>query len=281
VAWFTQHVHQDTLNMPYQYAYLYKYGLNANKETEYIQLPDNPSIKIFAITAALDKYDDAEAVQPLYDDFSDRKTMQLVLPKRISTPELIPQATIKTDDNSDLSKLLYRPTMKDYADLHMPAGVTVKYFFSGTEKKEGYKPEKGMSAGQAVDGMFDLLPADSAKDIWFEQGESRIVMDLQKTLEIDSLHLFTQESLKRGAQAFSMWGSDQPGMPSAEGDPKAAGWHFIVYSQAIDIWQDNKAVYSITPENNKALKYRYLMWVSEETPHGPYYFREIDVFEKQ
>jgi hypothetical protein len=31
----------------------------------------------------------------------------------------------------------------------------------------------------------------------------------------------------------------------------------------------------------KPKQYRYLLWVSEDSQHGPFYFREVDVFEKQ
>lgn len=281
VAWFATHLHKDTLNIPYQYAYLFKYVLTADPETGYIQLPDNPSIKIFALTVAQNDFDVATPVQPLYDDFSSRKTLTLAIEKHFVTENLTPTVKVTTDDNSDQNKLPYRVSMKDYADMHMPAGATMKYYYSGTGIMEGYQPAQGISVNALVDGMFDLLPSDTTKDIWFEKGEGRLVMDLQEPLEIDSLHLFAQMSLKRGGQIFSLWGSDKSVMPVVTGDPKTAGWQFMVYVPALDVWGNNKAVYSVVTEKGKPLKYRYLMWLSEETPHGPFYFREVDVFEKQ
>jgi hypothetical protein len=164
--------------------------------------------------------------------------------------------------------------------MHMPAGVTLKYYHYGVDQREGYMPEQGMLISPGVDGMFDLLPSDSAKDVWFREGEGRLVMDLQSVMEMDSIHIFSRNNLKRGPQAFSLWGSDKPVCPPVEGDPKSKNWQFIGYSPSRDLWSDDKAVYSIKPEAS-VLKYRYLMWVSEETMHGPYYFREVDIFEKQ
>ena len=48
-----------------------------------------------------------------------------------------------------------------------------------------------------------------------------------------------------------------------------------------DIWGNSKALYTVIPLPGKSKQYRYLLWVSEDSPHGPFYFREVDVFEKQ
>jgi hypothetical protein len=68
-------------------------------------------------------------------------------------------------------------------------------------------------------------------------------------------------------------------MPAVKGDPKAAGWNFITLVQPEDIWGNARGLCTIIPEKLK--QYRYLLWVSEGTPHGPFYFREVDVFERQ
>ncbi len=130
------------------------------------------------------------------------------------------------------------------------------------------------------DGMFDLLPADSVKDVWFEQGESRIVMDLQNNLGIDSLHLFAALDTKRGPEIFSLWASDKPSLPPVTGDPRSGGWKYLMMAGPPDIWGNSKAVYSIVPDRKKPLNCRYLMLVSEGSGHGPYSFREIDIFER-
>jgi hypothetical protein len=130
------------------------------------------------------------------------------------------------------------------------------------------------------DGMFDLLPADSVRDTWFEQGEGRIVMDLQKEMLIDSIHLFSVLTLKRGPQFFSLWGLPDK-KPVITGDPKANGWEYIVSATPLDVEGSGNAVSSIVTEREKAERYRYLMWVSENSAYGPYYFREVDIFESQ
>ena len=131
------------------------------------------------------------------------------------------------------------------------------------------------------DGMYDLLPADSVNDKWSLKGEGRILMDLQRDLEIDSIHLFIAQSMARGGQSFSLWGATGDQLPSMSGDPKKAGWNFVALATPEDIWGNSKALYTITPLPGKNFRYHYLVWISEDSPHGPFYFREVDVFDKQ
>jgi alpha-mannosidase len=280
VAWFATHVRKDTINDPYHYAYIFKYSMDVSPSAEFLQLPDNKAIKIYAITVAGNYYDQAIPVQPLYDDFTNRKGFTLNLEKSYVPENIIPMAKVTATTNRQLNDLPYKISMKDYADLHMPNGVTVSYYYSGTEQMKSNMPEQGILLAACNDGMFDLLPSDSLKDVWFEKGEGRIVMDLQHNIGIDSLHMFAALDSKRGPETFSIWVSDKPALPSLKGDPKVNGWKFLAMADPVDVWGNSKVVYSIVPETKKPLNCKYIMLVSENTGHGPYYFREIDVFEK-
>lgn len=280
VAWFSTHVRKDTLNDAYHYAYIFKYSMDVSPAAGFLQLPDNDAIKIFAISVAENYYDQEQPVQPLYDDFSGRKALSLNLPKSNVSEEMVPAAKMTLFRNRNLNDLPYKISMKDYADMHMPNGVTVNYYYSGTESLKANQPAQGMMVATCNDGMFDLLPSDSAKDVWFEQGEGRIVMDLQNNLGIDSLHVFAALDPKRGPEIFSLWASDKPSLPPVTGDPKSTGWKYLAIAGPPDIWGNSKAVYSIVPDKKTPLNCRYLMLVSEGSGHGPYYFREIDVFER-
>ncbi|HTX88370.1 MAG TPA: glycoside hydrolase family 38 C-terminal domain-containing protein [Bacteroidales bacterium] len=280
VAWFVPHMHKDSLNMPYQYGYVYLYSMEVSPSAGFLQLPYNDAIRIFAITVSDNPNDQAQPLKPLYDDFTGRKSFPLVLEKRYVSEDMAPMAKLTVTRKKTLNDLPYRISMKDYADLHMPNGVTMKYYYSGTETIKGKMPEEGMVMSAMIDGMFDLLPADSVKDVWFENGEGRIVMDLQRPTGIDSLHMFSQVDPVHGPQFFSVWYSDKDKMPSVEGDPKAAGWKYMVSATPLDVWGSGKVVYSMVPDKAKPQQYRWMMWVTESTDHGPYYFREVDVFER-
>jgi alpha-mannosidase len=280
VAWFATHVRKDTINDPYHYAYIFKYGMDVSSAAGFLQLPENDAIKIFAITVAENYYDQAQAVEPIYDDFSERKGFSLNLDKSYVSEDMVSSARIVNVRNRNLNDLPYKISMKDYADMHMPNGVTVNYYYSGTEKMKTNMPDQGVLVPACNDGMFDLLPSDSVKDVWFEKGEGRIVMDLQNNLGIDSLHMFAALDTKRGPETFSIWVSDKAVRPSITGDPKASGWKYLAFVKPVDVWGNSKVVYSLIPEAKTPINCKYVMLVSEASGHGPYYFREIDVFER-
>ena len=281
VAWFATHLHRDTLDIPYQYAYVFKYGLEAGPGSETLQLPDNESIKIFAVSLSDNPSDQLHLAQPLYDDFTGRQALALNLAKSYVDEKMVPAAKINVYRNRNMARLPAKLTMKDYADIHQPNGVTSSYFFSDADSALAGSIRNGMNVAAINDGMYDLLPGDSLSDKWSEKGEGRIMMDLQNEIELDSIHIFTPQSTARGAQSFSMWGATGNNAPPVKGDPKAAGWSFIALAPPEDIWGNSKALYTVTPLPEKSKQYRYLLWVSEDTPHGPFYFREVDVFEKQ
>jgi alpha-mannosidase len=279
VAWFATHVRKDTVNIPYQYAYIYKYAMDVSPVAGTLQLPDNDAIKIFAISVADNPYDGIEPLVPLYDDFSGRKSIVLAPEIHYVKGDMVPEANIKIVKKQNLADLPARITSKDYADMHMPNGVIVRYCYTGGEKIQGPRPESGVVISAANDGMFELLSSDSLKDIAFEQGEGRIIIDLQREMDIDSVNIFSLLDLKRGPQFFSAWGLPDKNAV-VTGDPKASGWTYLASVTPNDVTGGGKTLYTITPKKGKSARYRYLMWVSEDSWHGPCYFREIDVFEK-
>lgn len=278
VAWYTPHLHKDTVNVPHQYGYIFKYAMDVSTAADYLQLPNNEAIKIFSITLANNPYDQITPVKPLYDDFSNRKGFPLVLEERIVKENMPPMGVANAETGRQLSDLPYKVTMKDFADMHMPNGVVVNYYYSGLDKNDKKLPEQGMTVASINDGMFDLLPSDSTKDVWFDKGEGRVVMDLQKVATIDSLHIFAVTESKRGPQRFSVWISDKEVLPAVTGEPKSGEWKFVTDVLPVEIWGNGRVVYSLSPLKGQNLNARYIMWISEDSPHGPYYFREVDVF---
>lgn len=78
IAWFASHVHQayPTMNLPYQYCYLYKYEIDIPAGAKTVTLPNNERIKIVAMTVAND-VEPAKPLQPLYDNFANSKPFVL------------------------------------------------------------------------------------------------------------------------------------------------------------------------------------------------------------
>ena len=278
VAWYTPHLHNDSANIPYRYAYIYKYGLEVDPSTGSVRLPEDPSVKIFALTLAEDPYHDIRVVNPLYDDFSGRERVQLNLADRYVTPGMVPTSSVIVSRKRNVEELPVKVTTKDYASVLRPNGVTARYL--GSESTDpGREPWSLVPVSVITDGMFDLLPADSARDVWYSEGEGRLVLDLQRSIEVDSLHIFSSLDLSRGAQSFSIWGYPDKSNPNLTGNPSTAGWSLITFVKPMDLWGGGKAVWRILSEQPTTC--RYLLFVSDSGGHGPVFFREVDVFEKQ
>ncbi|GAB6009923.1 alpha-mannosidase [Dysgonomonas reticulitermitis] len=70
IAWFASHYHTPQGDASYKYCYIYKYCLDLPVGAHTLILPNNPSIKIMAITASTTS-EEATPLQKLYDDFAD------------------------------------------------------------------------------------------------------------------------------------------------------------------------------------------------------------------
>ena len=77
VAWFGTHRHHPVLgNEPYQFCYLFAKDIPLASNANTLKLPDNPQVKIMALTLVTDDAD-AMTAQLLYDDFGDRDPIAL------------------------------------------------------------------------------------------------------------------------------------------------------------------------------------------------------------
>ncbi len=73
VAWYASHRHhpQDGDEF-YVYCYLFKYGFELPPGTRAITLPDNPRIRVFAVSVARDNHAATRPARPLYDTLEHR-----------------------------------------------------------------------------------------------------------------------------------------------------------------------------------------------------------------
>ena len=67
LAWYCDHHHNASgANVPYAYSYLFAYEIEVPQNAHAIRLPNNPNVRIFAISAA-EENPETKPVQPLYD----------------------------------------------------------------------------------------------------------------------------------------------------------------------------------------------------------------------
>jgi alpha-mannosidase len=76
LAWYCSHRHlADGSDAIYSYSYLFKYRLALPAGAKTLTLPNNPNIRVIAVTAAQDDNAATQPAQPLYDDFTGRQPM--------------------------------------------------------------------------------------------------------------------------------------------------------------------------------------------------------------
>jgi hypothetical protein len=304
IAWFASHRHTTEANDAYQYSYMFKYSVDLPKGTKSVTLPQNSKIKIFAITVANEQKEDVIPLQPLYDDFKDNKPIE-VRTKEIVTADLKPldykTKPLFTEDidprmSSRVISYLKRagldtvivktiPVNTDYADVSTGNKVTATYFATG-ESSGGieYKNQK-FNIGNILDSGSGIL-----KDtVFFENGEGRILIDLQKPVSIDKMNFYFEsfgrgtrggapsQTRNRGQQVFSIWALKDN--PDVTGDPKAKGWQFVgTYgAEGGRGFRGTGTSY----EFNNNLNCRYLMFISDGNWHGTDYIKQLDIFEKK
>ncbi|HKI89920.1 MAG TPA: glycosyl hydrolase-related protein, partial [Draconibacterium sp.] len=307
IAWFTSHRHTPEANDAYQYSYMYKYGVDLPKGTKTITLPQNSKVKIFAITVANDQKDQVTPLQLLYDDFKDNKPVE-VRTKEIVTADLKPLdyelKSLYTEDIDPrmLSRLIPYlkragldtvitktvPSTSDYADVSTGNKVTATYYASGTSSDGVEYENQKFNVGNILDSDSGVL-----KDtVFFDNGEGRILIDLQKPVSIDKMNFYfesfgrggarggaySQMMRNRGQQVFSIWASQNES--DVTGDPKVKGWQYVGNYGANSGGRRFRGSGTSYVFNND-LNCRYLMFISDGNWHGTDYIKQLDIFKKK
>jgi hypothetical protein len=282
IAWYANHRHSAKANDAYQYSYLSKS----------VTLPVNSKIKIFALTVASNPIEECTPVQALYDDFKESKPAVLRV-KEIITPDMKPviyaqkplfttvdprmtsnprvKAYLKSQ-GMDTVIVATQPSFKDYADVSSGNKVSAVYIASGTSSKGKEYVKVKMDLNQVLDSKEGKL----ADTTWFDNGEGRYVLDLQKSLQVDRIELFLNQFRGRGGQIFSIWASDNP--VDNEGDPKTKGWSYVGFYGSGGRGMMGASGTSLKFGDN--LKCRYLMLLTDGKWHGNDYLKQVDIYVK-
>ena len=290
IAWYASHSHSPSSNEAYRYSYLYKYEISIPRGALTLTLPLNNKIKVFAVTFAENANDDMVLLQPLYDDFKDNKPVQLRA-KEYITPDLQPIKSNQqllfnegVDDrqiqriktllkNNGMDTVISKtvPSVSDYADVKSGNGVTATYYATG-------KASSGRIYNNEKIDISNILDSQSGKlkdTVLFDNGEGRIIVDLQKQINISKINLYISSFRNRGSQMFSIWTSEN--LSDITGDPKSTGWKYA-------------GVYGLMPRTSGStgisyifdnLRCRYIMFVTEGSWHGSEYLRQLDIIEKK
>ena len=296
IAWYASHRHSANANDAYQYSYLYKYEFNLPKGVTSVTLPDNDKIKIFAITVANKTNEDITPLQPLYDDFKDNKPVELRVHEYVTADlkalksvqkPLFSSDRLESADPRAMARLRSYlkslgmdtvmvktlPSATDYADVKSGNKVSAVYYATGKSAAGKDYQNVKMDLSQILNSQSAAGSGDST---WFNNGEGRYIIDLQKPVAIDKINLYLDQFRDRGNQVFSMWASEK----SADfgGDPKAKGFQYLgMYGLG---GRRGLGMAGTSIEFQAPLTCRYLMFISDGSWHGTDFLKQLDVFIK-
>jgi alpha-mannosidase len=297
IAWFASHSHSAAANQAYEYSYLFKYEMNIPEGATAVSLPKNNKIKIIAMTVASSTQDDIVPLQPIYDDFSGNKPVQLRW-KEYVTEDMKPlavQAPLFTENPDERTlprvkqylkdagldtNIVITPLSKsDFADSNSGNNVSATYYPAGTSS------DGKLYTGEKL-GLQNIIDQSSpVKDtLLFENGEGRILIDLGKPVAVSKLNMFfdnpstgasrnrSRNGYPRNTQRlFSLWVADTN--PVITGDPKTNGWKF----SALYGGGRSFGVPGATFLFDGKTKVRYIMIVTEAGWHGTRFMYHLDV----
>lgn len=276
VAWFATHRHTATgENEAYQFSYIFKYDFPIPAGADFVVLPDEPKIKVFAMAAA-DPAKPVRGAADLYDNFDNRP--EITVRKRpgdyLSGKTPLGTVTMERADSYD-ALTLCKPTDQDYADQHAGNGVEFRYC------QNGYfaPPSRGGAEGRLIrlnDGLVGRNNDDLDRCTFFDNGEGRFAVDLRKAVALEKVCTYSWHRSDRAPQTFSLWAATEKIPLDADLQAEdGGGWTLIARVDTRHLGQGGVHASCVVFPKDK--QYRYLMWVTDLMVQSTF-FNEIDVF---
>ncbi|MCH8852762.1 MAG: hypothetical protein IID41_08950, partial [Planctomycetes bacterium] len=285
IAWFCTHRHHpDNGNEAYQFSYLYKYGFDVPSGAKTLTLPDNPRIKILAVTMSRNTNDATRPARALYDDFTDRKSIDLrhvyPLPPVPVFQGVDPVAAVTIDRQPRFEDLsMGAPLATDQVDAASALGAVFRYYDGhGEYSPHGQSGAINGTLPRLNDGLVARDNDDTERCVWYDN-EGRFFIDLKRSLPIAAINTYSWHRSNRAPQFFSIWGSDAEEMPPPDfkhGNHEP--WTLLAVVRTKELGQGEKHGSSVTPAADRDLlgPFRHLLWIAEDVGEGTF-FTEIDV----
>lgn len=284
VAWFCTHRHHPTGgNEPYRFSYLFEYGFPLESGVTSIRLPDDPRIKVLAVTAATGGHWDVRPASPLYDDFTSRKPVELrhsyPSPPKPLHEGLDPLATVVLDRRAqDVELRMGPPVASDIADQSGGRGLIVRFHDGDGEfRPHAASGAVGNTLPRLNDGLASGRDEDSSHCSWFDN-PALVYIDLQQLTPVARINTYSRSRGDRARQFFSLWGSSAETMPNPAFEHGGHdGWTLLAVVDTREIGRGSMHGSSVEPPlgRDRIGDFRYLLWVSPRSVGT--FFTELDV----
>lgn len=282
IVWFSTHRHHPTKgNEAYKFCYLYRYDLRVPPEATSITFPDNPKIKILAMSATNGGPPPLRPAAPLYDDFTDREPVKFRYEYPPPPPPVhegvIPIGTAATERADSFDALtLPKPSKTDLADAASKNAVE----FIAFQTENEFRPHRrsGIVDGRLPrlnDGEVAQSDDDTERCIWYDEA-GRFYADLKEPRLLSAITTYSWHKDSRAPQYFSLWGSNAAKMPDpAIAAHKTEGWTLIASVDTRPLGQGGVHASRITADNGLGT-FRWLLFAVEDNGQGTF-FTEIDI----
>lgn len=285
IAWYCTHRHHPARgNEAYRFSYLFQLRLPRTAGEDRLVLPDDPRIKVFAISLAKHTNDTVTPAMPLYDDFDARPPLalrhQYPPPSRPPYTDATAAGRVVVDRAERFADLVMgAPSAADDVDQSRDTGLLFR-FYAGDGR---YPPHHGSGAVEdalprLTDGAAARHDDDTDRCVWYDN-EGRFYLDLQQTVKVRRINVFSWHRDVRAAQHFSVWGSDRAALPSLDLQFGAhADWTLlgVVDTKALGDGGCHGSSISAPTDSAALGPFRYLLWIAEDVGQGTF-FTEIDV----
>ncbi|MCU0866445.1 MAG: hypothetical protein MUC36_21895 [Planctomycetes bacterium] len=179
------------------------------------------------------------------------------------------------------------PASGDYLDAASGTGATVAWV-------PGFARAHGSPEGKDQDAAARLLPRlhdgeaarnndDWQRSVWFDKhkvdgrdsDDGRLVVDLQRAVEVSRIHTYSWHGGYRSTQQYDVYGSAADGAPdAAAADPTAAGWTKVAEVDSGSLGEGDQHGVAIAGERGLG-SWRHLLFVVRS---GSCFFSELDVY---
>lgn len=286
IAWFATHRHHpERGNEAYKFSYLFRYGMGLRPGEHSLRLPDDPRIKILAITVAKNDNEAIREAAPLYDDFTGRAPIELrhvyPPPPKPAHEGVTPLAAAEMERASTFESLqLVKPSASDYADRSSSHDTRFRFFDdSGDYRPHSRAGAEGDVLPRLNDGQVAAGDDDTKRCVWFDN-EGRFFIDLQRSLPIRTINAYSWHRTNRARQYFSLWGANGETMPHPGfQNPQHGDWILLAVVDTGSLGEGGvhaSAVHAVAGQESLG-PYRYLLWIAENVGQGTF-FTEIDVY---